>query len=62
MDYVTPKEAATLWGISERRVEALCANGQINGAERLGSKMWVIPKSASKPVDGRTKSAKASKR
>ena len=58
MDYITPKEAATRWGISERRAEALCANGQIDGAERLGDKMWVIPKSALKPIDGRTKATK----
>jgi len=58
MDYITPKQAAGLWGISERRVEALCANGRIDGAERLGGKMWVIPKSATKPMDGRTKTAK----
>jgi hypothetical protein len=58
MDYITPKEAAARWGISERRVEALCANRQINGVERLGGKVWLIPKSAPKPPDGRTKSAK----
>jgi hypothetical protein len=58
MEYITPKEVAKLWGISERRVVVLCANGKVNGAERLGGKMWVIPKSAEKPLDGRTKAAK----
>jgi hypothetical protein len=58
MDYITPKEVAERWGISERIVEALCANGQIDWVERLGGKMWIIPKSASKPIDGRTKAAK----
>jgi len=58
MDYITPKQAAEQWKISERRVEYLCANGRIEGAERLGDKLWVIPKTVGKPVDGRTKTAK----
>ena len=52
------KEAAKLWGISERRVRVLCANGQIDGAFQYG-KLWVIPDGAEKPADGRIK-AKAS--
>ena len=58
MDYLTPKEAGALWGISERRVQVLCANGQIDGARRLGGKVWIIPKGAPKPEDGRTKASK----
>ena len=38
MEYITPKEAGELWGISERRVQYLCANGQIDGGKRLGGK------------------------
>ena len=60
MDYTTPKETAARWGISERRVEILCANGQVDGVERIG-RMWLIPKSATKPIDDRTKAAKAIK-
>ena len=52
------KEAAKLWGISERRVRVLCANGQIDGVFQRG-KTWVIPDGAEKPADGRIK-AKAS--
>ena len=48
------KEAAKLWGISERRVRVLCANGQIDGAFQHG-KLWVIPDGAEKPADGRIK-------
>ena len=48
------KEAAKLWGISERRVRVLCANGQIDGAFQYG-KLWVIPDGAEKPADGRIK-------
>jgi len=58
MDYMTPKQAGELWGISERRVEVLCAEGRLKGTERLGGKMWLIPKSAQKPIDGRTKAAR----
>jgi len=58
MEYITPKEAGELWGISERRVQYLCANGQIDGGKRLGGKVWVIPADASKPIDGRTRAAK----
>ncbi|MDR3364270.1 MAG: helix-turn-helix domain-containing protein [Clostridiales Family XIII bacterium] len=62
MEYITPKEAAKLWGISERRAVALCSDGKIDGAERFGGKMWVIPQSAEKPLDGRTKEAKLSRK
>jgi len=58
MDYMTPKQAGELWGISERRVEVLCAEGRLKGAERLGGKMWLIPKSTQRPIDGRTKAAR----
>jgi hypothetical protein len=58
MDLMTAKEAAELWGISQRRVQVLCDNGRVSGAERLGNDMWVIPGGTPKPLDGRTKIAK----
>ena len=58
MDVLTTKETAELWGVTERRVQVLCATGQIEGAQRLGGKVWIIPKGASRPIDGRTKAAK----
>ena len=58
MDWMTAKEAGELWEITTRRVQVLCDSGQIKGATRLG-KIWVIPKTAQKPIDGRTKAAKA---
>ena len=61
MQYMTPKQAGELWGISERRVQVLCVNGQVDGAERIGGKVWLIPKDALKPIDGRTKAAKQGK-
>jgi len=55
---MTPKQAGELWGITERRVQALCVSGRVQGAARLGGKVWLIPKDTSKPLDGRTKAAK----
>jgi hypothetical protein len=52
LDYITTKQAAERWDISVRRVQALCENGQIPQAERLGN-MWVMPDSTPKPSDGR---------
>jgi hypothetical protein len=54
MDYMSCAEAAAKWGISERRVQKLCEGNRIPGVSKFGS-MWMIPKEASKPVDGRTK-------
>lgn len=55
MDYISAKEAAQKWGISERRVQVLCEQGRIEGIARLG-KSWAIPKDAKKPSDDRRKS------
>ena len=57
IDWITPQQAAELWNVTERRVQALCQNGQIDNVVRLG-RGWLIPKSALKPIDGRTKTAK----
>jgi len=54
-DMMRVKEAAKLWSISERRVSALCKDGEISGAKKEG-KSWLIPKDAKKPVDRRVKS------
>ena len=56
-DWITPKQAAEKWGISDRRVQYLCTNGKIDGVLRLG-RTWLIPKDAPKPIDGRTKVAR----
>lgn len=56
MDYISIAEAAEKWGISRRRVQVLCAQGRIQGLERLG-KTWAIPKDAEKPTDARKKCA-----
>lgn len=61
MEYVTPKDKALEWGLTQRRVEVLCDKGRIPGAYRLG-RVWAIPKDAEKPIDGRTKEAKKTQR
>ena len=53
MDYITAKEAAIFWGISQRRVAVLCSEERIDGAKLIGN-MWLIPVRASKPDDARS--------
>ena len=53
MQYMTAKEAAEKWNISQRRVAVLCAENRIENAEMLGN-MWLIPKDAEKPQDARS--------
>ena len=55
MDYISTKEAAEKWGISERRIQKLCEDNRIPGAIRF-VRVWAIPKDAEKPIDGRLKS------
>ena len=53
--FMTVKQAAEKWGISERRVRALCSAGKILGVYQEG-RGWKIPADALKPPDGRYKS------
>lgn len=53
--FITVKQAAEKWGISDRRVRILCAEGKIPGAYQEG-RGWKIPQDAVKPADGRYKS------
>lgn len=50
--YMSVSQAALQWGISERRVRILCAEGRVDGVIRNGW-AWNIPLDASKPGDGR---------
>ncbi|MBM6614578.1 DNA-binding protein [Desemzia sp. RIT804] len=45
MDYITTKEAASKWGISDRMV-------LYHGAIKIGN-IWLIPKNSTKPIDKR---------
>ena len=53
--FMTVKEASAKWGISDRRIRVLCAEGKISGAIKEG-KSWKIPLGTVKPIDGRYKS------
>lgn len=54
MDYISVKEAAKRWNISERRVRALCESGRIEGVTHIGEWVWGIPEHTQRPADGRT--------
>ncbi len=53
MELMSAKEAASKWGISQRRVAILCSENRIANAEMIGN-MWLIPMNAKKPVDARS--------
>ncbi len=53
--FMTVKQAAEQWGISDRRIRVLCAEGKIPGAYQEG-RGWKIPTDAEKSADGRYKS------
>ena len=52
LQFMSTKEAAQKWKISQRRVSILCAEGRIEGVAMLGN-MWIIPRDAQKPEDAR---------
>ena len=52
MEYISCAEAAEKCGISARRVQKLCEDNRIPSAVKF-SRVWLIPKDAEKPVDGR---------
>ena len=53
LSYISAKEAAEKWNISQRRVAILCSEDRISGAMMVGN-MWIIPANAEKPIDKRT--------
>ena len=52
--YISVNDAAVKFNISKRRVQLLCEQGRIIGANMV-SGVWLIPETAPKPVDGRKK-------
>lgn len=56
MKYMTASQASEKWGISQRRVQILCAGGRIPGVFKLGE-VWAIPADMEKPDDKRRKEA-----
>ncbi len=53
LSFISAKEAAEKWNISQRRVAILCSENRIVGAMMVGN-MWIIPGNAEKPIDKRT--------
>ena len=47
--YMTTKEAAEKWGITQRQVQNHCKLGRIKGVQRVGTN-YLIPKDAKKPT------------
>lgn len=60
LEFISAPEAAKKWGISERRVQKLCEENRIPGVAKF-SRMWLIPKDAEKPADGRLRNKKSNK-
>lgn len=54
MDYISVKEAAELWNVSERWVQKFCIENRIPNVQRFG-RSWMIPKDAKRPCDLRRK-------
>ena len=52
LQYMSARDAAERWNISQRRVSVLCAENRIPNVAILGN-MWIIPIDAEKPVDAR---------
>jgi len=54
IQYMSAREAAEKWNISQRRVSILCSKNRIPDVAMLGN-MWIIPRNAEKPTDARLK-------
>lgn len=54
MNYLSVAQTAEKWEMTPRRVQVLCNEGRIEGAQRVGN-VWTIPEYAAKPSDARKK-------
>ncbi len=54
MNYISVAQAAEKWQVTPKRVQVLCSEGRIEGAQRVGNQ-WTIPETAEKPQDARKK-------
>ena len=52
MKYLTVRETAEKWNLSDRTVQQLCSQGRIPGARKFG-RSWAVPADADKPADPR---------
>ena len=53
MEYMSAREAADKWGISQRHVAALCSEGIIDDAI-MEENTWIVPTITEKPIDVRS--------
>ncbi len=61
MEYISVKQAAEKWGVSERLAQRYCTEGRIEGASKYGGS-WQIPADAAKPTDPRKTKGTAHKK
>ena len=59
-NYISVKETAKKFKLSERRVQILCENGRLEGA-KIEKGIWLIPDNLEKPADARRKAAAKAK-
>lgn len=52
MKYLSVSQTAQKWNIAPRRVQVLCNENRIEGAQKAGNS-WIIPENAEKPLDAR---------
>ena len=52
MEYISVREAAQKWGLTARMINYYCANGRIEGAQKIAN-VWVVPRNATRPEDRR---------
>ena len=50
MKFITSQEASIRWGITTRRIQQMCKNGEIDGAKKEG-KFWMIPENTECPTN-----------
>ena len=53
MEFISAREAADKWGISQGSVLVLCTENRIRNASKVGD-AWFIPAATQKPVDAKT--------
>ncbi len=53
-EYMTAQEAAEKWNVTLRWVQRLCKGNRIDGVINI-NRVWLIPKDAKRPLDGRRK-------
>lgn len=61
MNFLSVAQTAEKWEMTPRRVQVLCNEGRIDGAQRVGN-VWTIPENAQKPEDARKKITTKTKR